>query len=557
MSPVNPEPEILATDLIDPRLSAPGSYSDVYKCTLATGSESTLVAVKFIRFGRHKEYYDRILREIHLRRRLNHPNIIQLLGTTEDFEGGSFPSLVFPWMPSGDLHCYIAYHGAGIEASLKLSLARDIASAVAYLHESHVVHGNLESKNILIGPENRAYLTGFSLATDLDTGELFRASEPGGVRFAAPECFIDKKGNSSFNRDIYSIGCILLHVFSGCLPWHDSRSSDIINRLRQRHMPPRPVGGGIDDSLWNFITRCCSFIPRDRPSATQILEFFEHQYKPSEVDISPDDLTEMLCNTPRFPTDSGGFAHIMKCTLKRDWNTIQIAAKAIKPDVSDQKVYLRERKLWERLMQENILPLLGVARSFNTPLDRDALVCPWMENGTLSKYTERYPAMELRQKLKLLCDVATGLRYLHSQGIVHGDLTDNNILVDVNGRAVVADFGLSFRISEHTRSYPVTAAARWMAPELAMDDSTPSTHSDMYSFGSIMNYVISGALPFASDPMPDTAIYRGKAPCTVRGNDVSPEQWNFIQRCWGHIASSRPSAEEACEFLRSEPDSNL
>lgn len=51
----------------------------------------------------------------------------------------------------------------------------------------------------------------------------------------------------------------------------------------------------------------------------------------------------------------------------------------------------------------------------------------------------------------------------------------NNILVDVNGRAVVADFGLSFRISEHTGSYPVTAAARWMAPELAMDDSTPST----------------------------------------------------------------------------------
>ncbi|KAG1799346.1 kinase-like domain-containing protein [Suillus plorans] len=496
-----------------------------------------------------------------MRRRLqHHPNIIQLLGTTGDFQGGSFPSLVFPWMPSGDLHCYIAYHGAGIEASLKLSLARDIASGVTYLHESHVVHGNLESKNILIGPENRAYLTGFSLATDLDTGELFRIPEPGGVRFAAPECFIDKKGNSSFNRDIYSIGCILLHVFSGCLPWHDSRSSDIINRLRQRRMPPRPVGGGIDDSLWNFIKRCCSFIPRDRPSATQILEFLEHQYEPSEVEISPDDLTEMLCNRPLFHTVAGGFAYITKCTLKRDWNTIQVAAKSIRfqRDVPDQKEYLRERKLWERLMQENILPLLGVARGFTTIPGCDALVCPWMENGTLSQYIDRYPALELRQKLKLLCNVATGLRYLHSQGIVHGDLTDNNILVDVNGRAVVADFGLSFRISEHTGSYPVTAAARWMAPELAMDDATPSIHSDMYSFGSIMNYVISGELPFASEQKsPYPAIFRGEAPCTGRGNNVSQEHWDFIQRCWGHIASSRPSAEEACEFLRSELDSNV
>jgi hypothetical protein len=64
----------------------------------------------------------RILREINLRVKLNHPNIIQLLGITTEFQGGNFPSFVFPWMPGGDLHCYIAYHGAGIEMSTKLSL---------------------------------------------------------------------------------------------------------------------------------------------------------------------------------------------------------------------------------------------------------------------------------------------------------------------------------------------------------------------------------------------------------------------------------------------------
>jgi serine/threonine protein kinase len=42
----------------------------------------------------------------------------------------------------------------------------------------------------------------------------------------------------------------------------------------------------------------------------------------------------------------------------------------------------------------------------------------------------------------------------------------NNIFVDVNGRAVVADFGLSFQISELTGSHPITGAAQWMAPEL-------------------------------------------------------------------------------------------
>lgn len=215
---MNPEPRILAADLINPILSTSGNYSNVYKCTLTTRRKSTLVAVKFVRFGSHNaKYYNRILREMHLRMKLNHPNIIQLLGITREFQGGSFPSLVFPWMPSGDLHCYIAYYGAGIETPIKMSLVRDIASGVTYLHKSHVVHGNLESKNVLIGPANRAYLTGFSLSTGLNDSQFLGTSEPGGVRFAAPECFID--GDSflpNINSDIYSIGCVLYHV-SVCL----------------------------------------------------------------------------------------------------------------------------------------------------------------------------------------------------------------------------------------------------------------------------------------------------------------------------------------------------
>jgi serine/threonine protein kinase len=119
-------------------------------------------------------------------------------------------------------------------------------------------------------------------------------------------------------------------IFSGCLPWHDSKSGDIINALRQRCMPSRPGGGGIDDMLWNFITRCCSFTPSERPSATQILDFFEHQYKPSNVDISPDNLTELLDDVPSTPTVFGGFADIRKCTLKRDGKTIQVGQISIK-----------------------------------------------------------------------------------------------------------------------------------------------------------------------------------------------------------------------------------
>ncbi|KAG1731180.1 kinase-like domain-containing protein [Suillus paluster] len=557
------------------------------------------VAVKFIRFGRHKQYYERIIREIHLHMKLDHPNIIQLLGITKEFQGGSFPSLVFPWMPNGDLHCYIAYHGAGIEMSIKLSLARDIASGVAYLHKFHVVHGNLESKNVLMGPEpeNRAYLTGFSLSTVLSTSELSNeySNNPGkprsgAVRFAAPECFIEEEGDNSLpmiNSDIYSIGCILFHVFSGCLPWHYLKSNDIISGLRQHRTPSRPCGGGIDDSLWDFIERCWSFIPRNRPSAAQILNFFEKPYKLSgNGHVSPYDLTEMLPKILPAPIAFGSFADIRRCTLERDGKPLQVAVKSIRPLFNTEKTqrrYLHELRIWAALMQENILPLLGVAVIYGCCCP--SMVCPWMENGTLSSYIRAYPTMELQHKLRLLRDVATGLRYrarygfiighiliakfvVHSQHVVHGDLTNNNILVDVNGRAVVADFGLSCRLSEFSGSphSALTAAAQWMAPELMQipreSKSHISRHSDMYSFGSIMNYVISGELPFQNQAQPYFALHMGEAPFTERGKDVSQEHWKFIQRCWGPFncddgTSSRPSAEEACNFLRKELESKL
>ncbi|OJA19896.1 hypothetical protein AZE42_07022 [Rhizopogon vesiculosus] len=562
-----------ATNLTNPSLNTSGDYSDVYKCTLKTKTENTLVAVKFVRFGMHEQYHKRIIREIHLRMELNHPNIISLLGITRGFQGGSFPSLIFPWMRNGDLDCYIAYYGAGIKPSIKLSVSQEIASAVAYLHEIHVVHGNLETKNVLLGPgpKHTAYLTGFSLSTVLSgmSDECFKSPEkpqPGRVQFAAPECFTD--GGSSLpiiESDIYSFGYILFHIFSGCLPWHDLKSDDIINEIRQRRMPSRPGGGGIDNALWNVIKQCCSFLPRDRRSAAEILAFLK-QYKPtSRITISPDNLTRDLPAIPPKVSHCGGFADVRKCTLRRDGRTVQVAVKSIRhqsrdPPAKEQQRYLRELKVWVRLMHENILPLLGVAGG-DYATGCNALVCPWMENGTLEKYLTANPRMVLRQKLQLLRDVAAGLRYLHSQDVRHGDLTNFNILVDVNGRAVVADFGLSYQLSDlHGSSYSLTAAARWMAPELITEhtDGPPTTQSDIYSFGTIMNYVLSRERPF--DRRQDnvhvvSAVCNKEAPFTGRGRDVSGEHWKFIQRCLSNSTSSRPSAEYAYKFLQRELDS--
>jgi serine/threonine protein kinase len=210
------------------------------------------------------------MREIHLCMGLDDPNIISLLGITRGFRGASFPSLVFRWMPEGDLDCYIAYHGAGIDTSVKLSVVcrldyflpsgdmillvsrhclwSHLPSVLCYRQGSHAYWLDFPQstdflwftvtwrafvpdiycssqysliffqKNVLLGPENRAYLTGFSSSTVLDgmSDDCFKSPEkpqPGRVQFTAPECFAEGGPSlPSVKRDIYSFGYILFHV---------------------------------------------------------------------------------------------------------------------------------------------------------------------------------------------------------------------------------------------------------------------------------------------------------------------------------------------------------
>ncbi|OAX32260.1 kinase-like protein [Rhizopogon vinicolor AM-OR11-026] len=101
----------------------------------------------------------------------------------------------------------------------------------------------------------------------------------------------------------------------------------------------------------------------------------------------------------------------------------------------------REIHLWLKLQDENVVPLLGVADGFGS---LPALVSPWLENGALTAYLQHeYEMLSYGRKFALLVDVAHGLQYLHSQDIIHGDLSGDDVLIDRSGKASLINFGLS------------------------------------------------------------------------------------------------------------------
>ncbi|KAG2030956.1 kinase-like domain-containing protein [Suillus americanus] len=189
------------------------------------------------------------------------------------------------------------------------------------------------------------------------------------------------------------------------------------------------------------------------------------------------------------------------------------------------------------------------------------MVSPWIHNGSLTTYLEHhFTELTIEQKLRILRQVAAAINYLHSKGVVHGDLTANNVLVDSDHNAHVADHGILAMCSEISGTSYIRSNVRWAAPELfevpENEESlpTPQPASDIYSFGCIILQVMTGRPPYAdvrSGHQVTVLIIKGKKPTRPSSPHDADSFWDFIGKCWSDIGS-RPSAVDALSFLGSD-----
>ncbi|KAJ3570019.1 hypothetical protein NP233_g4676 [Leucocoprinus birnbaumii] len=256
------------------------------------------------------------------------------------------------------------------------------------------------------------------------------------------------------------------------------------------------------------------------------------------------------------PQDGGGFADIYKGTYEQQSICLKVVRVFRRQDNSKLlSAHVKELTLWAHLQHENISPFYG-AYYLNDSPERVCIVSPWMQNGDLSSYLERFPR---NPRLPLVYDVVSGLTYLHESKIIHGDLKAKNVLVSNSGRALLADFGLSHvamstgllttRISQGTM--------RWTAPELLADDSEdyipPTKESDIWSLGCLLYEAFTRKLPFhqySNDFRILTAIVKSREiplrpPKTDDPLDTIDDRiWHLLRRCWNYDPSSRPGCVE-------------
>jgi serine/threonine protein kinase len=180
----------------------------------------------------------------------------------------------------------------------------------------------------------------------------------------------------------------------------------------------------------------------------------------------------------------------------------------------------------------------------------------YMPKGSLYSVLHSGQPLDWKIRSTIITDMACGLAFLHAENILHRDLKSLNVLLDVNFRAKLTDFGLA-KIKTETRALLTkndngTGALAWTAPELFCLRPTPTKQSDIYSLGITMWEVATQQLPYA-----------GAEPSVIRDlvkegdrekipEGCPPKIASLIRFCWHKDVKKRPEAGRVVEYMEDE-----
>ncbi len=192
----------------------------------------------------------RFSREARLLASVNHPNIATIHEVLEEAEGVGY--LVLEYVPGQTLAERIAKSKLKLKEALTIAL--QIAEAVAAAHEHGVIHRDLKPGNIKITPEGKVKVLDFGLAKAVGGEAAEQQStitEPGRVigtpAYMSPE---QARGQVTDKRsDIWAFGCVLYEMLTGKIPFEGETVSDtlagILDREPDWHALPQTTPANI------------------------------------------------------------------------------------------------------------------------------------------------------------------------------------------------------------------------------------------------------------------------------------------------------------------------
>ncbi|HSA59849.1 MAG TPA: serine/threonine-protein kinase, partial [bacterium] len=171
---------------------------------------------------------------------------------------------------------------------------------------------------------------------------------------------------------------------------------------------------------------------------------------------------------------------------------LEVALKVLRGrGAFDLEAFESQARLLTRLRHPSVVPVLGFRRRSEDIFGEDRGPCFWMEYVEGEDLISAARKADVGQILKWFREAVEALDFVHGQGVVHGDLSPQNLRIDSEGRLKILDFS----VLPGDAAFADLATLPYMAPERIDGRLTPA--SDLFSLGTILYEALVGRHPRA------------------------------------------------------------
>ncbi|HEY0463871.1 MAG TPA: serine/threonine-protein kinase, partial [Polyangiaceae bacterium] len=436
----------------------------------------------------------RLRREARAMARIDHPGVVQVFDHGHDPRLG--PYIVMERLIGKDLSAFMHEHSP-LELSLALGFAEQFCAALQAAHAAGVVHRDLKPSNLFVleGPAGslpRIKVLDFGVAKLDDPGQL---TDPGDIlgtlAYLPPERW--ETGETADARgDIYALGAIVYEMLSGFPPFRAPTRAAL--RLSILHDDPRPLSlirPELPAALTSAVARALSKSVSDRfQSALEFALSLGIPFQRLEPSSARAETAGQFVGTARYRV-LRSLARGQGTEIYSAWDIEQNQPVALKrlvvPNGESLARLKREFRALSDVEHKNLARVHGLVEQ----ADHVLLVLELIEGAPLLDFLHGSPS----ELLGCLCQLAHALSALHAQGIVHGDVTPQNVLVESNGRLVLLDCGLSSQAREGATP---RGTPGYLAPEVLEGRFGPE--ADFYALGMLICRALTGELASAQPP---------------------------------------------------------